>query len=276
MKGRYLALIISIFILGCLPLIFYVSNFYSVEISENPGDWGTFGDYLGGLLNPYISLLTLLVTSYIAYILFKYENIRDKQSKHEADVKSFMELYQFFISNEFREARTTAWDILKKAIANDSYRDFVVRENYVSRYINRKPRPDVYSEFAEILYPKEEQLEQLKQAAFLKREAMDRNKIDVIINFFQLLSLKDVPEDYYKVCDFYYDTWRPVLYWYATELKAAYDKLAENKKYNNPPTLLEALTKLDNRFYAPEVLKELTKAGYKKHPIIVHMKSKLP
>ena len=39
----------------------YVVTFHHLPASENPGAWGTFGDYLGGLLNPLISALTLFV-----------------------------------------------------------------------------------------------------------------------------------------------------------------------------------------------------------------------
>lgn len=39
----------------------YVATFYHLPATESPGAWGTFGDYVGGLLNPLISALTLFV-----------------------------------------------------------------------------------------------------------------------------------------------------------------------------------------------------------------------
>ncbi|PZR11256.1 MAG: hypothetical protein DI539_20825 [Flavobacterium psychrophilum] len=42
----------------------YFFNFHG-GMSDSPGDWGTFGDYVGGLLNPvlsYLSLIALLIT----------------------------------------------------------------------------------------------------------------------------------------------------------------------------------------------------------------------
>lgn len=282
MKTKHIVLIailiLVIILLGYLPIYLYRDQFDSSARSNLQADWGTFGDYIGGLLNPFISLLTLLVTSYIAYILFTYESRRDAQSKEEGDVKSFMELYQFYMGIEFREVRTMAWDILKKAIANDNYRDFIVKENYVSRYIGRQPRADVYSEFKGIFYQKDHLIysQEDNESAFLKQEAFDRNNVDILINFFQLLSFKNVPENYYKICDFYYDTWRPVLYWYATQLENAYILLEENKRFNNPPNLLEALKKLDERFYKPEILAALKEEKIESHPIILHMQGKLP
>jgi hypothetical protein len=261
-----------------LPLIIYTCNFRGHVISDDAADWGTFGDYVGGVLGPYISLLTLIVTAVIAYILYHYETKRDSQVKQEQDVKSFMELYQFFISAEFREVRVVAWYILKKAVYNDDYKNFVVNENYVSRYINRIPRADIYTNFSHLLYQNDHPGLQkpVDEGAFLRQEALDRNMVDTLINFFQLLSIKEVPKGYFKVCDFYYDTWRPVLYWYAKELESAYSLLAENKKYNNAPTLTEALKKLDSKFYESQVLSALNAAGYSVHPIIQHMKSGKP
>jgi hypothetical protein len=290
MKKIYIILIAALILAPVYwPIHKYRTTFNPNILSASNADWGTFGDYIGGVLNPYISLLTLLATIYIAYILYTYESKRDQQSqeeasaryelnKKEADVKSFMELYQFFISNEFREARAIAWDILKKAISNATYKDFIITENFVSRYVDRKPRADVYSEFRDMLYPKDHThaLKSENEHFFLKQEASDRNKIDVLVNFFQLLSIKNVPDDYYRICDFYYDTWRPVLYWYGTELDKAYNSLGDNRKFNNPPTLLEALNKLDRKFYKPDTLTELSKAGFMSHPIIIHMQSKLP
>jgi hypothetical protein len=279
MKNKYIALIVAIILIPMLLVILpYMCKFFSFQLSSLPAEWGTFGDYFGGLLNPYISLLTLFATIYIAYTLYTYERKRDEQSKQEADVKSFMELYQFFITKEFREVRTTAWYVLKKAVFNENYKEFLIKENYVARYINRKPRADVYHEFKTLLFQLDhpQSLRIDNQEAFVRQEAADRNNIDILINFFQLLSFKDVPEDYYKICDFYYDTWRPVLYWYANELAVAYTGLEGNKKFNNPPSLLEALEKLDKKFYRPDTLLALKEIGYTTHPIIVHMKSNQP
>lgn len=39
----------------------YIWNFNQLPVNENPAAWGTFGDYVGGLLNPLISLFTLVV-----------------------------------------------------------------------------------------------------------------------------------------------------------------------------------------------------------------------
>lgn len=260
------------------PISYYRENFDKKHFSQLQGDWGTFGDFLGGVLNPFISLLTLGVTGYIAYILNKYERERDQESKRESDIKSFMELYQFFISENFREVRTVAWYMLKKAIYNQGYMDFLVGEHYVSRYVNRLDRSDVYASFHILLYQEDHPLfaSPSDEKAFLRQEALDRNKVDVLVNFFQLLSYKDVPYEYFKVCDFYYDTWRPVLYYYAGQLQKGYNNLETNMQYNNPPSLIESLKKLDERYFKPDLKLPIKVTSEEIHPIIQHMKSGKP
>lgn len=51
-------------IAGLFAAIFigsYIFTFRTLPTNENPSAWGTFGDYMGGLLNPLISLFTLMV-----------------------------------------------------------------------------------------------------------------------------------------------------------------------------------------------------------------------
>ena len=38
----------------------YIFNFYNQTISKSSGDWGTFGDFIGGTLNPTLAFLSLL------------------------------------------------------------------------------------------------------------------------------------------------------------------------------------------------------------------------
>ena len=39
----------------------YVFNFHAHNFSESNGDWGTFGDFFGGTLNPLLSFLALII-----------------------------------------------------------------------------------------------------------------------------------------------------------------------------------------------------------------------
>jgi hypothetical protein len=251
-------------VLGIVPLFFYLYKFGSLTFSADKGDWGTFGDYLGGTLNPLLGILTLAVTVYIAMTFNDYEKRRDKQTKDEADVKSYLELYQYFTGAEFREKRHTAWNVVRKAIENKEYKDFLIRETFVSRYVDRMERDDVYKNFKSLLYTDKE----LDKREFLHLESEDRHKLDSVINFFQLLAIKDIPDNYHSICDFYYDSWRPILYWYAREIEIGYNLSPGNKKYNNPPTLKAALALLDKKYYKPTTTDMLTYDNIDEHPIL--------
>ena len=109
MKRRYIILT-AVLILApvCFAIYKYIKKFDPTVLSESKAGWEAFGDSVGGVINPYISLLTLIATTYIAYTFYIYGSKRDEQNKDESNVKSFIELYQFFISNQLREARATA------------------------------------------------------------------------------------------------------------------------------------------------------------------------
>ncbi|GAB5522456.1 MAG: hypothetical protein Roseis2KO_03280 [Roseivirga sp.] len=62
-----------------LPIFFYWRVFQNFELSKNPADWGTFGDYFGGVLNPAISLCSLFLLGYLTYILSQQNSAKTKQ-----------------------------------------------------------------------------------------------------------------------------------------------------------------------------------------------------
>lgn len=58
----------------------YWSQFHNRPLSESPEQWGQFGDYVGGTLNPAISLIGLVLTFWIAVQVNK---ISKKTSKEQ-------------------------------------------------------------------------------------------------------------------------------------------------------------------------------------------------
>jgi hypothetical protein len=61
-----------------IPIIFYVGSFFHYQLSTKPSEWGTFGDFIGGLLNPIIGLCNIAVLIFISYYVAKWENDRHK------------------------------------------------------------------------------------------------------------------------------------------------------------------------------------------------------
>jgi hypothetical protein len=56
----------------------YVAHFHAQPVSDDPADWGQFGDYFGGVLNPFVALLTFL-----AVLVTLAQNARLVRSAHE-------------------------------------------------------------------------------------------------------------------------------------------------------------------------------------------------
>lgn len=80
-----LAIIVGL--LTALILGSYILNFGKYNLSDDPNDWGTFGDYVGGLLNPLLSIVNILITYYIARIVSKFsEKESDKQEQAQLRV----------------------------------------------------------------------------------------------------------------------------------------------------------------------------------------------
>lgn len=63
----------------------YAFQFWEAPISNDPGNWGTFGDYVGGALNPILSLITIvLVLHSLAHNEIVIREAREEASKDQA------------------------------------------------------------------------------------------------------------------------------------------------------------------------------------------------
>lgn len=56
LSGSLLAL------LALAPLAIYVYHFHHLPISSNPIEWGNFGDFIGGVMNPILALVGIFIT----------------------------------------------------------------------------------------------------------------------------------------------------------------------------------------------------------------------
>jgi uncharacterized membrane protein len=98
MTKKNILLSITALIFISIPAIFYIYYFGLNTISKNPSDWGPFGDYFGGILNPIISILTLIVTIYIAIEISKIEDKRNEKTLNFEKRRFLNELRE----NEYR------------------------------------------------------------------------------------------------------------------------------------------------------------------------------
>ena len=76
--------ILAAYVIAALTLGFYFAYFFRSSISSDPSDWGTLGDYFGGLMNPVVSYVTLLV----AYAVWKQQREELKATKEALEVQA--------------------------------------------------------------------------------------------------------------------------------------------------------------------------------------------
>ena len=70
-------LISGVYVIGFVVLGAYALFFLSSGVSGDPSDWGTMGDYFGGLMNPVVSFATLVV----AYAVWKQQREELRHTK---------------------------------------------------------------------------------------------------------------------------------------------------------------------------------------------------
>lgn len=78
-----------------VAIALYAFNFHKYDISTNTSDWGTFGDFLGGVLNPILSFLSLI----LVLVTIKQQKISLEQSSEQMQL-SFDEMTKSVIAQE--------------------------------------------------------------------------------------------------------------------------------------------------------------------------------
>lgn len=76
LKARKLIVILAFvsFCILTIPTVIYWCNFRGYKLSDSPGDWGVFGDYMGGVLNPLLSIVNLIVLGYLTIFVSEQDN----------------------------------------------------------------------------------------------------------------------------------------------------------------------------------------------------------
>lgn len=113
-RKKNLLLFIAITIFSLMtPVIIFIIYFKSSEISRNVSDWGSFGDYFGGMINPIISILNLIVLGYITYLIAKNSVEENKKLYFlQRRIEAFDELMRYM--PQFNMAPTRILLPLKK------------------------------------------------------------------------------------------------------------------------------------------------------------------
>lgn len=64
--------------LSAIPVIIFIINFKSTDISKDISDWAAFGDYIGGTINTIITFSSLIILSYLTYLVSAQSSIENK------------------------------------------------------------------------------------------------------------------------------------------------------------------------------------------------------
>ncbi len=93
----------------------YIGKFASSSISSDPANWGQFGDYVGGLMNPLLSVVVL-------WTVIKTLRLNSKAVKYASDAVT-----------EAKISRTEEENRLKRQNTMDVYSQFHTKEMIESR-----------------------------------------------------------------------------------------------------------------------------------------------
>ena len=74
---------ISSFIILSATILSYAIKFSDYGASNNPETWAHFGDFFGGILNPFISLINLAVLTYLSIRLVSIDDERNQWTLQE-------------------------------------------------------------------------------------------------------------------------------------------------------------------------------------------------
>jgi|GEM_PF-4700502 len=101
-------ILLTTLIFGCICMLsiigFFFYNFYNYDISPDLNDWGSFGDFMGGVLNPIISLYSLVLLGFITYLVSR----QSTDASYEMNLKfRKMDIY-----SKFSELRPSVSDFV--------------------------------------------------------------------------------------------------------------------------------------------------------------------
>jgi uncharacterized membrane protein len=117
--------IISI-VIAVVSLTLFIAQFSSSTLSTNPQDWGVFGDYVGGTINPVVSTLNLLVSIWIALLLSKISNEQNDKQIHAQQQIVLLQIRNE-VFRHFRHELNEAFNTLDKDRFKRTYIDNCIK-----------------------------------------------------------------------------------------------------------------------------------------------------
>lgn len=204
----------------------------------------------------YLAVYISLIVPLFLYLLQNRRQIQDE--KHR-----YIELYKLFISKEMRERRKVSWIMLKRAIQHPDYADLLLSKSFMDRY-QQKASMENEKDIYRACGMNEQEIED---------EFENSHRLDDLVSFYQLLSSIRLSKDPLSCFDFCYDSWRPLLYWYANELNKRYLRDI-NQQYSAKPRLFDSLVRIDKMFERQPYIGQTPNSAISEHPLLLYLKEK--
>lgn len=229
-----------------------------------------FGDSFGALNTFFSSFAFLFIALSFNLQRKELEEQRKytRETAEETKANAIVDLYQIYTSESFHQAGMNAWKVLLNCVKCKEYSDFVVNTNFVTEYNKRRIDTKLFN----ILRDKDMYDGDLNPVIFHENE--DRHRLLDVMNFFNILSLRYNPEEesmkkVFDRCDFFYDWWRPLLWWHSDEIDKKYDELDPSlHKFIIKPKWNGMLERLDILYAFPKSTSEQRLKDFIIHPLI--------
>ncbi|AWB57194.1 hypothetical protein [Colwellia sp. Arc7-D] len=130
MKKKLGTLIVIVLIIITLVISLYIYQFNSYAISDKPQDWGPFGDFFGGVLNPilaFCSFIALLYTIHIQQNELALTRIELKRSVEAQKLTATFTKKQNEVANKqlhdftIREKKNDVYQLIKSIDSKTKY-----------------------------------------------------------------------------------------------------------------------------------------------------------
>jgi len=125
-----------------VTLFAFLLNFRDHSISNLITDWGAFGDYFGGVLNTSISFISLIILSFLTYLVSKQSSIEEKNNNilmRKMDAYDKLSSYFPIINQSLSQISKSTELMGSEGIYEES-----LRENRADIYSSIKKFSDAY------------------------------------------------------------------------------------------------------------------------------------
>lgn len=161
-----------------VPIVVFIIIFYNSTVSDDITKWGAFGDYFGGILNTFLSFLSLVVTTFIAFQLMKIDKDRQKENhtfEREKMLREFREAEYKRITYELQKVQLSIFEpnLLEagRVVTNAIYhfRAFRDSNSHLFSFLNDSEISELYTSLIGLLTMIEKNKEKFSDVDYSNR-----------------------------------------------------------------------------------------------------------